>query len=97
MTDTGSEWVTHEDFEAGPDQVLVVYLLADMSTELDPVQIFGDVATDASARAADGFRIISMTSVSLRHAGAMFGNDGSGYQTKGSVAVVYERVSRNPG
>lgn len=97
MTNAGSEWVTHEEFEAGPDQVLVVYLPADVGSELDPMQIFGDVAADASARAAEGFRIVSMTSMSLRHAGAMFGNDGSGYQTKGSVAVVYERASRNPG
>lgn len=97
MTNAGSEWVTHEDFEAGQDQVLVVYLPADVGTELDPLQIFGDVASDASARATDGFRIVSMTSMPLRHAGAMFGNDGSGYQTKASVAVVYERLPRTEG
>ncbi|MEO8272762.1 MAG: hypothetical protein ABI620_01680 [Chloroflexota bacterium] len=97
MTDGGRDWVTHEDFEAGPDQVLVVYQPADVGTELDPLQIFGDVAADATSRAADGFRIISMTSMPLRHAGAMFGNDGSGYQTKVSVAVVYERGRDAPG
>ena len=75
----------------------MVYLPADVGTELDPMQIFGDVASDASARARDGFRIVSMGSMPLRHAGAMFGNDGSGYQTKASVAVVYERVARDQG
>lgn len=85
------------EFEAGPDQTLVVFTPDDIGTELDPLEIFGEVAADAATRAASGLRILSMTSMPLRHAGAMFGNDGSGYQTKVAVAVVYERVPRAPG
>ena len=64
---------------------------------MDPAEIFGAVAANASVRAEQGQRILSMTSMALRHAGAMFGNDGSGYETKVAVAVVYEHVPAGPG
>ena len=86
-----------QEFDAGPDQVLVVYSPPDVGSELDPVEIFAAVAADAVLRAESGLRIRSMTTMPLRHAGAMFGNDGSGYQTKAAVAVVYERVAHAPG
>src|SRR5258708_18699727 len=86
-----------QEFDAAPDRVLVVYSPPDVGAELDPVEIFGAVAADASVRAALGLRILSMTSMALRHAGAMFGNDGSGYETKVAVAVVYERLPAAPG
>ena len=35
--------------------------------------------------------MLSMTAMPLRHAGAMWGQEGSGYETKGAVAVLYER------
>lgn len=82
---------TSEAFGAGPDHLIVVYTPPDLSTELDPVAIFAAVAADATARAADGLRILSMTSMPLRHAGVAFGSQGSGYETKVAVAVVYER------
>jgi hypothetical protein len=34
-----------------------------------------------------------MTSMALRHAGTAWGNDGSGYETKAAVAVMYGRSS----
>jgi hypothetical protein len=80
-------------FEAGPDQVIVVYTPADTGDELDPLAIAGEVAADAAARAADGFRIVSMTNMPLRHAGAYVGRQGSGYETSTAVHVVYARVS----
>ena len=83
--------IVHQEFEAGPDHVLVVYLPGDASVELDPVAIFGAVAQDATARAAKGQRILSMTSMPLRHAGAWLGQEGSGFETKVAVAVTYER------
>jgi len=80
-----------EEFEAGPDHVIVLYLPEDVGSEIDPVQIFGHVAEDAAARAASGLRMLSMTTMPLRHGGLWAGADGSGYQTKTSVAVLYER------
>ena len=78
------------ELEAGPDHTIVLYLPADVSVEIDPVAIFSSIAGDAARRAADGLRILSMTSMPLRHAGTAFGQEGSGYETKVAVAVVYE-------
>ena len=86
----GSPSVQQLDFEAGPDHTIVLYLPADLSAELDPVAIFAAIAADAAARAPNGQRILSMTSMPLRHAGTAFGQEGSGYETKVAVAVVYE-------
>ena len=83
--------VEMQEFEAGPDHVIVVYLPADVGAELDPVGIFGAIATDAASRSSSGLRLLSMTSLPLRHAGVAFGGQGSGYETKTSVAVLYER------
>jgi hypothetical protein len=84
------------ELEAGPEHVIVVYGPQDMSVELDPVAIFSAIAADASSRAESGLRLLSMTSMPLRHAGTAWGNDGSGYQTKVAVAVVYERWPAAP-
>jgi hypothetical protein len=86
MTDFPSQ-----EFEAGPDHLIVVYLPLDTSTEVDPLSIFSWIAADASRRAASGLRMLSMTAMPLRHAGTAFGQEGSGYETKTSVAVLYER------
>jgi hypothetical protein len=80
-----------DEFEAGPDHLIVVYRPEDSGAELDPAAVFAWVAQDATARAADGLRILSMTSMPLRHAGVAFGGQGSGFETKVAVAVVYER------
>ena len=79
-----------QEFEAGPDHTIVVYTPADIAMELDPAAIFGAIAADAAARAPNGQRILSMTSMPLRHSGAWLGQEGSGYETKVAVAVVYE-------
>jgi hypothetical protein len=80
-----------QEFEAGPDHVIVVYLPADVSTEVDPIAIFSGIAADATTRAQTGLRMLSMTTMPLRHAGTAFGQEGSGYETSTSVAVLYER------
>jgi hypothetical protein len=85
--------IDEQAFDAGPDRVLVVYQPPDLSSELDPASIFGAIARDAARRAADGLRILSMTAMPLRHAGAFFGQEGSGLETKVAVAVVYERTA----
>ena len=88
--DLGVE-VAQVELAAGPDHVIVVYQPADLGTEIDPVAIFTYIAEDATARAATGLRLLSMTTMPLRHGGAWAGAQGSGYQTKTSVAVLYER------
>ena len=85
------------EFQAGPDHTIVVYSPPDMSVELDPVAIFAEVAADAAARAARGLRILSMTSMPLRHGGTYVGQEGSGFQTKVAVAVVFEHWPGVPG
>ncbi|HET7182977.1 MAG TPA: hypothetical protein VFI15_12155 [Candidatus Limnocylindrales bacterium] len=80
-----------QEFEAGPDHLLVLYVPGDVGTEVDPVAIFSGIAADATARADSGLRMLSMTTMPLRHAGTAFGQEGSGYETSTSVAVLYER------
>jgi hypothetical protein len=79
------------EYAAGPDHVLVVYYPPDLGTEVDPANLMGWIAADARARAAAGLRMLSLTSTPMRHAGTAFGNDGSGFQTKLAVTVLYER------
>lgn len=83
--------ISQSEFPAGPDHVLVVYEPPDIGSEIDPANLFGWIAADARDRAGSGLRMLSMTTIPLRHAGTAFGNDGSGYQTKLAVAVLYER------
>ena len=80
-----------QEFEAGRDHLIVVYTPLDTSAEIDPVYVFSWIAADATRRAASGLRMLSMTAMPLRHAGTAFGQEGSGYETKTSVAVLYER------
>ncbi len=91
-----SSGILQQTFDTGLDQLLVLYQPPDVGSELDPVFIFGSIAADAAARAADGLRIVAMTSMPLRHAGVWPGQQGSGLETKVAVAVVYERVPRVP-
>ena len=79
----------HTDFPAGPNQTLVAYLSDDTSDEIDPTQMFGEVAADAQNRAASGWSIVSIAALPTRHAQAFLGREGSGYETKAAVAVVY--------
>lgn len=76
---------------AGPNQTMVLYRPADTAEEVDPLAIFTGVAADAADRAASGWHIVSTAVMPLRHAATFMGRDGSGYQTKTSVLVVYAR------
>ena len=99
MTDVNASGyrLAQTEYEAGPDHVLVVYQPPDLGTEVDPANFMGWVAADARVRAAAGLRMLSMTSIPLRHAGTAFGNDGSGFVTKVAVTVLYERWPGVPG
>ena len=77
------------EFQAGPNQAIVVYVSDDNANEIDPAQIFAEIAQDAQERAVGGWRIVSTAAVPTRHAQAFMGREGSGYETKAAVAVVY--------
>ncbi|OGO54280.1 MAG: hypothetical protein A2V85_17435 [Chloroflexi bacterium RBG_16_72_14] len=78
------------EFAAGDDQLIVVYAPPDTGQEVEAMALYGDIARDAAALATNrGLRIVSMTSMPLRHAGAFMGREGSGFETKAVVTVVY--------
>jgi hypothetical protein len=77
------------EFAAGAGQVIVVYVSNDTSNEVDPGSLYGEIAVDAAARLLKGQRIVSLAATPLRHAQSFIGRQGSGYETKISVAVVY--------
>ena len=89
--------IAQTEYPAGPDHVIVVYQPPDLGMEVDPANLMGWIAADARERAKNGLRMLSLTSIPLRHAGTAFGNDGSGYQTKAAVTVLYERWPGVPG
>ena len=99
MTDVNASGysIGQTEYAAGPDHVIVVYQPPDLGTEIDPANLMGWIAAAARARAGAGLRMLSMTSIPLRHAGTAFGNDGSGFQTKVAVTVLYERWPVVPG
>jgi hypothetical protein len=80
-----------KDLEAGPDQVIVLYVPPDTGGELDPEMIYGRIAEDAMKRDQDGMRIVSMHTMPLRHAGVYLGRNGSGFESRVAVVTVYER------
>ena len=77
------------EFAAGTGQVIVVYDVADISVEIIPSAVFAEIAADAAARAERGQWVISMAVMPTRHGGTAWGDEGSGFQTKASVVVVY--------
>ena len=77
------------EFDAGANQTIVVYVSPDTGEEVDPMAIYGDIARDAAARAGAGQRIVSMAAVPTRHSQGYMSRAGSGYETKLAVAVVY--------
>jgi hypothetical protein len=80
------------EFDAGNGQSIVVYMSDDTGGEIDPNQLFAQIAADSAQRAAAGERIVSVAAVPVRHAAAFLGREGSGYETKFAVAVVFARA-----
>jgi len=78
-----------QEFAAGAGQSIVVYVSDDDGGEVDPVEIYRYVPTNSARRAQHGVRIVAMSSFPLRHAQAWMAREGSGYQSKIAVAVVY--------
>ena len=82
------------EYPAGEDQVLVVYTGMDDGSEVDPGPLFADLAADAAERRSNGWRMVSMASLPLRHGGQkIFGVEGSGFTTKVALGVLYTRAS----
>jgi hypothetical protein len=78
-------------FDAGNNQTIAVYISPDTGAEVDTAAVYAQIAADSRERAAAGERIVSVGAVPLRHAQAYLGREGSGYETKFAVAVVYAR------
>ncbi|MGH2463934.1 MAG: hypothetical protein ACRDGI_00585 [Candidatus Limnocylindrales bacterium] len=66
-----------------------MYVSADTSDEVDPAALYGEIASDAAARLLKGQHIVSLAATPLRHSQSFMGRQGSGYETKISVAVIY--------
>ena len=77
------------EFNAGPNQSIVVYLSPDTGGEVDPTALYGEIAQDAAQRALSGQHIVSMAAVPVRHAQGLLAIQGSGFETKVAIAVVY--------
>ncbi|HUQ42791.1 MAG TPA: hypothetical protein VM451_00055 [Candidatus Limnocylindria bacterium] len=78
-----------QEFAAGPGQAIVVYAPDDLGAELEPMPIYEAIAADAAVRAEFGHRIVSVHAMPLRHAAAWMGREGSGFQTRVAIVVVY--------
>ncbi|HET9435530.1 MAG TPA: hypothetical protein VFO50_01630 [Candidatus Limnocylindrales bacterium] len=85
-TEPGSEIV---ELPVGEDQRIVLYHVPDLGVEIEPDRILAMVAADAARRESDGWQIVSTSSMPTRHGGVMFGQNGSSFQTKVTVIVVY--------
>ena len=82
--------IHREELVAGLGQLFVVYRPRDTGNEIDPSRLYAAIAADAARiKEAQGLRVVSMTAMPLRHAGAALGNEGSGYETKAAFVVVY--------
>jgi hypothetical protein len=82
--------VERAEFDAGDGQLIVVYAPGDYGSEIDPMALYAEIARDAADLALHrGLHMVSMTSMPLRHSGAMMSRQGSGYETKAVVAVAY--------
>ena len=80
------------EFDAGNGQSIVVYVSSDTGSEIDPTALYREIASDAEQRAAAGQKIVSVAAVPTRHSAAFLGREGSGYETKFAVAVVYAKA-----
>ena len=89
---TGRRRSPYREMPAGPDRVLVVYPSGDSGEEVAAEAYLAAIAADAEFRAADGWTLVSLVALPLRHAGVkMFGVEGSGYTTKAAMGGLYAR------
>ena len=72
----------------------MVFQPEDSGEEIVATDLFSAIAEDVAERSNAGLRIISMTTVPLRHAGATLGRAGSGFETKVAGAARYAPAPR---
>ena len=83
----------YPEYPAGDGQVLVLYRSADTGDELAPAPLLAAIAAAAAIRSAAGWRMTSIVSLPLRHAGQkVFGVDGSGCTTRAAFGALYTLV-----
>ncbi len=86
------EGITIHERAAGNDQIIVLYVITDTATPVDPGVLYAAVAVDAAARATIGWRIVSTDSVPIRQMGTVgnvFFQSGGQFTSQAAVAVVY--------
>ncbi len=86
------EGISIHERAAGADQIVVLYVIADTATPVDPGVLYAAVADDAAARSTIGWRIVSTDSVPIRQmgtAGNIFFQSGGQFTSQAAVAVVY--------
>jgi hypothetical protein len=89
---TGHRRSPYQEMQAGPDRVLVIYHSGDTGDEVAADAYLAAIAADAEIRAADGWTLVSLVALPLRHAGVKaFGVQGSGYTTKAAMGGLYAR------
>jgi hypothetical protein len=82
------------EYDAGPDQTIVLLVTEDYGGPLDPGEIFQAVADEARDRATSGWRIVSISTMPVRQmgtAGNIFFQSGGQFASKAAVAVVFGR------
>jgi len=86
--------VENTEFDAGPGRKIVVYTPPDTGSEIDAAWTFQTIAEDAAGRGPQGWEILSLTVVPLRHSAAFIAREGSGFESKISVVVLYGETPR---
>jgi hypothetical protein len=87
------------DHPAGKNQVIATYgteMWEDTRGNGLTTNFMDLIASDAAARAADGWRIVTTTMLATRYtgtAGSVLTNSGDGYPTDVMVTVVYGRAA----
>jgi hypothetical protein len=90
--ETDAAEIEHHEIPVTEDRMLVVYLPPDTSAEVEMVSIMTQVAADAASRASSGWELASIDTMNIRHAGVVFGQQGSGFETKLAVTALYMRT-----
>lgn len=83
------------EYDAGPDQTIVLFVTEDYGGPLDPAAIFQAVADEARDRETSGWRIVSVSTMPVRQmgtAGNIFFQSGGQFASKAAVAVVFGRT-----
>jgi hypothetical protein len=83
-----------QELQAGPNQLIVVYVTEDAGSMIEPASVWEQVAGDAGERATEGWRILSTAVTPMRQmgtAGNILFQSGGQFATQVAVTVVYAR------